>query len=512
MAQGHVATGHGGSGQFCWRGGPIVRTGLIAVAGRPNVGKSTLVNALCGEKVAITSTVPNTTRRRIFGVASGAGWQLVLVDLPGFQRPMDALTERMQATVDASFDDVDAVLLVVDARERIGAGDRFVARRVFGLGKPVIIAVNKIDRLKHGHVASQMKVAATLGDFHALHPVEREDQGRYRRASRRPRLAAPGRPGALPRRAVDRSHGGGARRRGDPREGAAPHAGGGAACPHRRGRGAGRSGRACPHLRRDRVPEGDPDRQARRDDPRDRHARAARGRGARRAIPRSSSSPCACGRSGGATRACSSGSVLYEWPVRRSSPVSPRVGRSPRRRLVVDASARQCAASARRHRLDAVASTTLAMAQAPALCPRGFELPLEPRLPRIGAVDAVALEARAAELAKRSIKRESKLAALELAVRMMDLTTLEGADTPGKVAALCSKAMRPDPADPSIPSVAAVCVYPNLVATAKERLARFDRQGRLGRDGVSRPVSRRSTSSSRMCATPSRSVPTRSTW
>jgi GTP-binding protein Era len=141
------------------------------VAGRPNVGKSTLVNALTGEKVAITSTVPNTTRRRIFGVANGPEWQLVLADLPGFQRPMDALTERMQETVDSSFDDVDMVLLVLSARDRIGAGDRFVARRVFALGVPVVIALNKIDRLKHGHVASQMKLAATLGDFHALHPV-----------------------------------------------------------------------------------------------------------------------------------------------------------------------------------------------------------------------------------------------------------------------------------------------------------------------------------------------------
>jgi len=95
----------------------------------------------------------------------------VLADLPGFQRPMDALTERMQETVDSSFDDVDAVLFVLSARERIGAGDRFVARRVFALGVPVVIALNKIDRLKHGHVASQMKAAATLGDFHALHPV-----------------------------------------------------------------------------------------------------------------------------------------------------------------------------------------------------------------------------------------------------------------------------------------------------------------------------------------------------
>ena len=98
------------------------------------------------------------------------------------------------------------------------------------------------------------------------------------------------------------------------------------------------------------------------------------------------------------------------------------------------------------------------------ISPRGSSCPLDLRLPRVGAVDAVALEARAGELAKRSIKRESKLAALDLAIRMMDLTTLEGADTPGKVAALCAKAMQPDPVDPSIPSVAAVCVYPNLVA------------------------------------------------
>ena len=114
-------------------------------------------------------------------------------------------------------------------------------------------------------------------------------------------------------------------------------------------------------------------------------------------------------------------------------------------------------------------ATLECVAQAPAL-PRGFELPLEPRLPRIGSVDQVAVEERAASLAKRSIKRESKLFALDLAIRMMDLTTLEGADTPGKVAALCSKAMRPDPVDPTVPPVAAVCVYPNLVPVAKEKL------------------------------------------
>jgi len=148
-----------------------VRSGFVAVAGRPNVGKSTLVNALCGGKVAIVSDKPQTTRRRIFGIANGDGYQLVLADLPGFQRPRDPLTEHMQRTVDAAFEDVEGVLFVLSTRERIGAGDRFVARRVFTLGVPVVIALNKIDRLKHGHVASQMKVAATLGDFHALHPV-----------------------------------------------------------------------------------------------------------------------------------------------------------------------------------------------------------------------------------------------------------------------------------------------------------------------------------------------------
>jgi GTPase len=160
-----------------------VKSGFVAVAGRPNVGKSTLVNALCGAKVAITSTVPNTTRRRIFGVANGADYQLALVDLPGFQRPIDPLTERMQQTVDSSFDDVDAVLLVVDAREHIGSGDRFVARRVFGLDKPVVIALNKVDRLKPAHIATQMKAAGALGDFHALHPVSaktREGVGELR--------------------------------------------------------------------------------------------------------------------------------------------------------------------------------------------------------------------------------------------------------------------------------------------------------------------------------------------
>ena len=148
-----------------------MKSGFVAVAGRPNVGKSTLVNALVGGKVAIVSDKPQTTRRRIAGVVNGDGYQLVLVDLPGFQRPLDPMTERMQRTVDRAFEDVDAVLFVLSTRERIGAGDRFIAQRVFSLGVPVVIGLNKVDRLKPGHVATQMDTASKLGDFHALHPV-----------------------------------------------------------------------------------------------------------------------------------------------------------------------------------------------------------------------------------------------------------------------------------------------------------------------------------------------------
>jgi GTP-binding protein Era len=148
-----------------------LRSGFVAVAGRPNVGKSTLVNALAGGKVAIVSDKPQTTRRRVMGIANGPDYQLVLADLPGFQRPRDPLTERMQRTVDQSLEEVEAVLFVLSARERIGAGDRYIAQRVFDLGPPVVIALNKVDRLKPGHIAEQMQNGARLGEFHALHPV-----------------------------------------------------------------------------------------------------------------------------------------------------------------------------------------------------------------------------------------------------------------------------------------------------------------------------------------------------
>ena len=145
--------------------------------------------------------------------------------------------------------------------------------------------------------------------------------------------------------------------------------------------------------------------------------------------------------------------------------------------------------------------------------PAGSSFPLEPRLPRIGSVDAVALEERAATLAKRSIKRESKLFALELAIRMMDLTTLEGADTPGKVAALVLEGdpARPGDLDGSLGRRGLRLPEPRPDARSSA-LRGHGGQGRLGRDGVPvRPVAD-STSSSPRCARSSSSAPTRSTW
>lgn len=147
------------------------RSGFVTVAGRPNVGKSTLVNRLAGAKVAIVSDKPQTTRRRISGVVNGEDYQLVLVDLPGFQRPLDTLTQRMQRTVDSALEDVDGFLFVLAGNERLGGGDRFVAERIFSRHEPVIIALNKVDRLKPGEIAARIEEVAALGDFDSLHPV-----------------------------------------------------------------------------------------------------------------------------------------------------------------------------------------------------------------------------------------------------------------------------------------------------------------------------------------------------
>jgi len=147
------------------------RSALIGVAGRPNVGKSTLVNALCGAHVSIVSDKPQTTRRRVAGILNGPEWQLVLLDLPGFQTPRDGLTGRMQRTVDETLADVDAILFVLDGTEAPGAGDRFIAERVFGSGTPVVLVVNKVDRLSPAAIGEAIERIAELGEFAALVPV-----------------------------------------------------------------------------------------------------------------------------------------------------------------------------------------------------------------------------------------------------------------------------------------------------------------------------------------------------
>jgi len=147
------------------------RSALVGVAGRPNVGKSTLVNALCGAHVSIVSDKPQTTRRRVAGILNGPEWQLVLLDLPGFQTPRDGLTGRMQRTVDETLADVDAILFVLDGTEPPGAGDRFIAGRVFGSGTPVVLALNKVDRLSPAAIGEAIERIAELGGFAALVPV-----------------------------------------------------------------------------------------------------------------------------------------------------------------------------------------------------------------------------------------------------------------------------------------------------------------------------------------------------
>jgi GTP-binding protein Era len=147
------------------------RSGLVALAGRPNVGKSTLANALAGSQVAAVSPRPQTTRRRITAVVHGDGWQAVLLDLPGFQRPADTLTTRMQATVDQSLSDCDAAVFVLNAAEPIGGGDRFIAERLRASGLPVITVVNQIDRVTPDETVAAIARAAELVDFVELHPV-----------------------------------------------------------------------------------------------------------------------------------------------------------------------------------------------------------------------------------------------------------------------------------------------------------------------------------------------------
>lgn len=150
----------------------MTRSGLVAVVGRPNTGKSTLVNALVGQKVSIVSDHPQTTRGRIRGVVGGEGFQVVLTDTPGFHKPRTLLGRRLNEMVGESTSDVDAIVQVVDAAAGVGRGDAFVAARQVTPHRVLkVCAVNKIDRLSKAAVLPQLEAAAALAEFDHLVPV-----------------------------------------------------------------------------------------------------------------------------------------------------------------------------------------------------------------------------------------------------------------------------------------------------------------------------------------------------
>lgn len=148
-----------------------VRSGFVALAGRPNVGKSTLLNAIVGEKVAIVSNRPQTTRRAIRGIATGDDHQLVMVDLPGVQRPRDPLTERMQRRMERELSDSDAALFVLNGQQGVGPGDRFIAAAIRNAGVPAVIALNKTDVLSREQTVAALEDAAALDLGAEIYPI-----------------------------------------------------------------------------------------------------------------------------------------------------------------------------------------------------------------------------------------------------------------------------------------------------------------------------------------------------
>jgi GTPase len=149
----------------------VTRAGFVALVGRPNVGKSTLVNAAVGGKVAIVSDRPQTTRHAIRGVRTAEDCQLVLVDLPGVQRPRDALTARMAQRVSQELRGSDAALLVLSGEQGVGPGDRFIAQTLATAGLPVAIAVNKVDRLTRPRTLAALRQAAELSLDGEVFPI-----------------------------------------------------------------------------------------------------------------------------------------------------------------------------------------------------------------------------------------------------------------------------------------------------------------------------------------------------
>jgi GTP-binding protein Era len=149
----------------------VTRAGFVALAGRPNVGKSTLVNALVGAKIAIVSDKPQTTRRAIRGVATRDDAQLVLTDLPGVQKPLDALTSRMQRRVLQELDETDVALMVLNGEQGVGPGDRWIAQALRGASCPVVVVVNKVDRLDRARIVRILQEASELGVGDDIFPL-----------------------------------------------------------------------------------------------------------------------------------------------------------------------------------------------------------------------------------------------------------------------------------------------------------------------------------------------------
>jgi GTP-binding protein Era len=149
----------------------VTRSGFVALAGRPNVGKSTLLNGLVGDKVAIVSPRPQTTRRAIRGVATGDDWQLVMVDLPGVQRPRDPLTERMQRRMEHELRESDAALFVLNGDQGVGPGDRFIAEAIKRVEVPAVTVLNKIDLLNRSRTMQALEAVAELGVPGEIYPV-----------------------------------------------------------------------------------------------------------------------------------------------------------------------------------------------------------------------------------------------------------------------------------------------------------------------------------------------------
>ena len=147
------------------------RSGFVSIIGRPNVGKSTLLNAFMGRKVAITSRRPQTTRNAIRGILTGDDWQIVFVDTPGLHKPKSLLGERLNDVVRRTLREVDAVVFMLDATQPAGTGDEFVAREVLATGTPAICAVNKMDAVRNDKLVPQLVAAERLGEWREILPV-----------------------------------------------------------------------------------------------------------------------------------------------------------------------------------------------------------------------------------------------------------------------------------------------------------------------------------------------------